>query len=94
MLNYGVSFDFSPARARGDTDTFKGALDALFESQRSRLPEEEAANANKAAQEAEESEKAAKQIEESQTQEEEEQKRKREQAKEEATQAAKRRRIA
>ena len=96
LLNYGVSFDFSASRAGGNSDksTFKGALEALFESQRARLPEEAAANTSKAAHEAEESEKAAQQAEDRQKQEEEEQKRKREQAKEDEEQEAKRRRAA
>ena len=73
-----MSFDFK-VRARGDSDTFKGALDAFFDSQRSRLPEEAAANASKAAQ-AEDSTKDAQQAEDFQKQEEEEQKQKHEQA--------------
>ena len=56
MLNDGVSFDFGAACAQGraDTSAFKGALDALFESQRGRLPDEAANNENAAKREAEE----------------------------------------
>ena len=56
LLNYGVSFDFGAASAKGlaDTSAFKGALDALFESQRGLLPDEAASNEDAAKQEAEE----------------------------------------
>ena len=65
-------------------------MDALFDSQRFRLPEEAAANASKAAQVAEESTKAAQQAEDLRKREDEEQKRKREQATEAEELAAKR----
>ena len=63
LLNYGVSFDFGAACAHGhaDTSVFKGALDALFESQRGLLPHEAAGNEDAAKQEAEEQAKQAKQ---------------------------------
>ena len=61
LLNYGVSFDFGAACAQGraDTSAFKGALDALFESQRGRLPDEAASNEDAAKMEAEEQAKQA-----------------------------------
>jgi hypothetical protein len=56
LLNYGMSFDFGAACTRfaADTAIFKGALDALFDSQKNRLPVEAAENAGQAKQEAEE----------------------------------------
>jgi hypothetical protein len=90
-----MSFDFSAAWARSSVEThaFKGALDALFESQRARLPAEAAQNSARAAEEAEEQAKQdAQQAEDAgQKQAEEDKKRKREeQAKEAQEQEEKR----
>ena len=80
LLNYGVSFDLGApcAQPHADTAAFKGALDALFESQRSRLPDEAASNEDAAKQEAEEKAKRdAEQAEQDAKQQAQEQERKR-----------------
>ena len=50
LLNYGVSFDLAAATNQEGPE-FKGALDALFDSQRSRLPAQAAAYLAQALQE-------------------------------------------
>ena len=55
LLNYGVSFDLSAVTGR-EASEFKGALDAIFDAQRGRLPVEADDNVAKAREE----EKAAK----------------------------------
>ena len=62
LLDYGCSFDVGAARkeTEGSSDIFSGALDALFESQRDRLPDVVAADdARKAAAAAEVAQAAA-----------------------------------
>ena len=92
LLNYGMSFDLAAASSQVPVGnvSFKGALDALFDSQRSQLPEEAAQNERKAEQEraAEEAQKALE--ERKKAQEEEESKRKLEEERSQAEQEAKR----
>ena len=51
LLNYGVSFDLSAAASSEEGSEFKGALDALFEAQRPKLPDDAEMNQARALQE-------------------------------------------
>lgn len=54
LLNFGLDFDIEAARTLGaDDESFRGALDLLFESQKHHLADEAASNVSLAAAEAE-----------------------------------------